>query len=68
MIEDHLYFWKDRYYRKKLEQIEFDLSYNYDWSSEIDWCVNDLGRELDDEEKDYFIQYFTKQIPERFYL
>lgn len=68
LIEDHLDIWKDRYYRKKPEQIEFDLSYNYDWSSDVEWCENDLGRELDDEERDYFIQYFTKQIPERFYL
>lgn len=68
IVLDHLNTWKDRYYRKKPEQIEFDLSYNYDWSSDVEWCENDLGRELDDEENDYFIQYFTKQIPEHFYL
>lgn len=68
LIEDHLDIWKDRYYRKKPEQIEFDLSINYDWSSDIEWCEDNLNRKLDDEERDYFIQYFTKQIPERFYL
>lgn len=68
LIEDHLDIWKDRYYRKKPEQIEFDLSYNYDWSSDVEWCEDNLNRKLDDEERDYFIQYFTKQIPERFYL
>lgn len=68
LIEDHLDIWKDRYYRKKPEQIEFDLSYKYDWSSDVEWCEDDLNRKLDDEERDYFIQYFTKQIPERFYL
>lgn len=68
LIEDHLDTWKDRYYRRKAEWVEFDLSYNYDWSSDIEWCEDNLNRKLDDEERDYFIQYFTKQIPERFYL
>ena len=68
LIEDHLDVWKDKYYRRTAEWVEYALGIDYDWSGDIEWCENDLGRKLDDEEKEYFAQYFTKQIPERFYL
>ena len=67
LIEDHLDTWKDEYYRKRLESIEYDLSTNYDWSCDIEWCEENLGRELDEEEKEYFRGYFSKQIVEQFY-
>lgn len=67
-VDDHLNFWADRYYRHTLEYIENDLSVNYDWSCDIEWCETELDRELSDDEKEYFIEYFTRQIVDNFYL
>lgn len=67
LIEDHLDTWKEKYYRWKAEWVEYALSVDYDWSCDIEWCEDSLGRKLDDEEKEYFERYFTKQIPEHFY-
>ena len=66
-IDDHLETWKERYYRMMAEQVEYDLSINYDWSADLEWAEQDIGRELNDDEKEYFVAYFTKAISENFY-
>ena len=65
--ESHLHDWKDHYYRKSVDMVENDLRVNYDFSADLESLENELGRKLTDDEKEYFIEQFTKTIVDNFY-
>lgn len=67
MAESHLESWAERYYRKSAEMVESDLSINYDFSADVECVENELNRELTDDEKEYFIEQYTKTIVDNFY-
>jgi hypothetical protein len=68
MAESHLDNWHERYYRKSREQVESDLDISYDFSVDIECVENELNRELTDDEKEYFIEQYTKAIVNNFYI
>lgn len=68
MAESHLDDWQERYYRKSKEQVESDLDINYDFSADIEYVEHELNRELDDDEKEYFIEQYEKAIVDNFYI
>lgn len=67
MVDDHYEVWKDQYYRKSKDQVEYMLSVGYDFSGDIDYVESELERELTDDEKEYFIECFTKALVDNFY-
>lgn len=67
-VDDHLDIWKDRYYRRTPEWIEYDLSVNYDWSSDIEWISEQLDRKLCEEEVVFLQETLTKAIYDMYYL
>lgn len=67
VVEGHLEVWKDRYYRKRISDIVYDLEMNYDWSADYDWAEYQLKREMDDDEKDIFQKAFIKTIRMRYH-
>lgn len=68
IAESHLEAWKDRYHRKKLEDVVFDLRVNHDKDADIERIEEDLNRKLSDDERTYFYEAFIKEIEETFYL
>ena len=68
MADSHLDDWHERYYRKSREQVESDLDISYDFSADIDYVESELNRELTDDEKEYFIEQYTKAIVDNFYI
>lgn len=67
IIEDHLDIWEEKYFRKSLEDIEFDLRTNYDFSCEIEKIERKLGRELSYDECQNFKEEFIQAIKRNFY-
>lgn len=68
MVEGHLEAWEERYHRKKMEDVVFDLRVNYDWSGEHESLEEHIGRELTDDEKTYFKEAFIEEVEKSFYL
>ncbi|MFF2531269.1 hypothetical protein ACFVS2_20415 [Brevibacillus sp. NPDC058079] len=68
IVEGHLEAWKDRYHRKKLEDVVFDLRVNYDSDAEIKNLEEQIGREMTDDERSYFYDVFIKEVENSFYL
>lgn len=68
MVEDHLEAWKDRYYRKRLSDVRYDLELNHDISAEISAVEDGLGREINDEEKNYMEEQFISQVLADYYI
>ena len=68
MVDDHFEVWREQYYRKSKEQVDYILRVGYDFSGDIEWVENELERELTDSEKEYFVETFTKALVDNFYL
>ena len=68
MVDDHFEAWREQYYRKSKEQVDYILRVGYDFSGDIEWVENELERELTDSEKEYFVETFTKALVDNFYL
>lgn len=62
MAESHLECWKDRYFGYTKQRLEFDLNVNHDDSLEIEYTEDQLNRELADNETDYLIRQFHKEV------
>jgi hypothetical protein len=67
LAEDHLEFWKDRYYRKSKKAVAFDLRINHDYSSEIERANKFLGRKMNAKEETAFINAFRKAVVKLLY-
>lgn len=67
MVEDHLEVWKDRYYRMSAEDVYWELCNNYDFSADLDYVQDQLGRELSRDEQEYFMSKFERTAKKNFY-
>lgn len=67
IIEDHFEVWKDRYYRMSARDVFYDLQINYDFSADLEYVSEELGRELSLDEQSYFIDKFEKTAYKIFY-
>lgn len=66
IVLDHLNNWKDRYWLKTIESIQYDIKYNYDFSDDFDNVESQLNRKLTENEKEYYVQEFIDFIPAHF--
>ncbi len=62
MAESHLDAWKDRYFGYTKKRLEWDLELNHDDSLEIESAEEMLKRKLSDNEKNYLVKQFHKEI------
>lgn len=62
MAESHLDDWKNRYFGYTKQKLEFDLDFNHDDSLEIENAEDKLKRKLTDNETDYLIRQFHKEV------
>lgn len=67
MIDCYFDAWKDRYFRKSVEQVKSDFIISFDSISEPESVENGLKRELTDKEKDYVNKRFIEQAIKNFY-
>lgn len=67
IADSHLEAWKDRYHRKKLEDVVFDLRVNHDKDADIEPIEDRLGRELTTDERTYYYEAFIKEVEDTFY-
>ena len=66
IVLDHLNTWKDRYWLKTIESIQYDIKCNYDFSADFDDIESQLNRKITDDEKEYYIQEFVDFVPTHF--
>ena len=66
IVLDHLNTWKERYWLKTIESIQYDIKCNYDFSADFDSIESQLKRKLTDEEEEYYIQEFIEYVPAHF--
>ena len=66
MVESHCEAWKERYYRKSVDDISFDLNVNHDVSLELEYVEEQLGRKLEDGEPEIVEQYFNESVLNEF--
>ena len=62
MAESHIDCWKDRYFGYSKLDLEHDLSVNHDDSLEIENAETSLNRKLTDNETNYLINQFHKEV------
>ena len=67
-VDDHLETWKDRYYRRTAEWVDYDLRINYDWSADLEWISDQLDRKLCEEEVVFLEERLAEAIKKNFYL
>lgn len=67
MVESHFDYWKDRYYRMSKADVLFDLHNNYDFSGELEWFADGIGRELTTDEEAYVIDKFYETVKNNYY-
>ena len=67
IVDDHLELWKDRYYRLTLKEVLYELHINYDYSADLEYISEALGRELSSNEQCYWINCFEKAVKTLFY-
>lgn len=67
IIDDHLEVYKDRYYRKSLDDVVCDVKYNYDMSCEIESLEDELKRKITTDERTYFENQFVECLKKNFY-
>ena len=67
MADAHIEAWKERYWRKSLESIEYDLLVNHDDSGEIETIEDSIGRKLTDEEEVQVSRMFIDKVLKIFY-
>ena len=68
IAESHLDVWKNRYVRKKVEDVVFDLRVNHDKSADIEAAEDRLNRKLTDEERTYFYDAFVTEVERIYYV
>lgn len=62
MAESHIEGWSSRYEDKSKEEVEYDLNVNHDDILEIEIIEEELGRELNDEERDIVSEKFIEEV------
>lgn len=67
MVESHFNCWKDRYYRMSKADVLFDLHNNYDFSGELEWVADGIGRKLTTDEEAYVIDKFYETVKNNYY-
>ena len=58
----HIESWKDRYFGYSILKLKLDLQLNHDDRADIESIENELGRKLQDHEKESFCEKFHKEI------
>lgn len=67
MVESHLDIWKDRYYRMRLSDIINELGINFDYSGDLEYVSEAIGREITLDEQCYYIKMFERTLKKEFY-
>lgn len=67
IAESHIEGWKDRYARKSKKAIAFDLDMNHDPSIEVEKTEDELNRKLTDDEYNYLVTAFNKQVVKQYF-
>ena len=67
IVENHLECWQQRYYRMRLSDIINDLGINYDYSGDLEYVSEEIGRDLTLDEQCYYMRMFERTLKREFY-
>lgn len=67
MAESHIEGWSSRYEGYKRNDLKYDLNINHDPSIEVEYTEENLNRKLTDDEFDYLIDKFNKEVVKQYF-